>query len=47
MPPPAVRMAIEQAAREYGILDALGRSLFAPGNWHQSLSERIFAPNDA
>ena len=47
MPPPAVRMAIEEAAREYGLLDALGRALFAPGNWHQSLSERIFAPNDA
>ena len=47
MPPPAVRMAIEEAAHAHGLVDALGRSLFAPGNWHQSLSERIFAPNDA
>ena len=47
MPPPAVRMAIEAAAREYGVLDALGRSLFAPDNWHQSLSERIFTPGPA
>jgi hypothetical protein len=47
MPPPPVRMAIEAAAREHGVLDALGRALFAPGNWHQSLSERIFDPGDA
>ena len=25
----------------------LGRDLFAPENWHQSLSERIFDPSDA
>ena len=47
MPPPPVRMAIEAAAREHGVLDALGRALFAPGNWHQSLSERIVDPGDA
>lgn len=47
MPPATVRMAIEAAAREQGVLDALGRSVFAPGNWHQSLSERIFDPTDA
>ena len=47
MPPPPVRMAIEAAASEHGVLDALGRSLFAPGNWHQSLSERIFDPTAA
>lgn len=47
MPPVTVRMAIEATAREQGVLDALGRSVFAPGNWHQSLSERIFDPTDA
>lgn len=39
-PTPAVRAALEELLARHGILALLGRQLFAPGNWHQSLSAR-------
>lgn len=39
-PSAEVRAAIEELLARHGILAMLGRQLFAPGNWHQSLSAR-------
>lgn len=47
LPPPAVRTAITAALQAHGALAQLGRRLFTPDNWHQSLSGRIFAPTPA
>ncbi|RZA20714.1 MAG: hypothetical protein EOP93_05310 [Lysobacteraceae bacterium] len=42
MPPPEVVAAIREVLRRHGLEQWLGPALFAPGNWHQSLSERKF-----
>ena len=42
MPPPEVVAAIREVLRMHGLEQWLGPRLFAPGNWHQSLSERRF-----
>ena len=42
MPPPKVAAAIREVLRTRGLEQWLGPRLFAPGNWHQSLSERTF-----
>jgi 2'-5' RNA ligase len=44
MPPPEVVAAIREVLRMHGLEQWLGSKLFAPGNWHQSLSERKFDP---
>ena len=40
MPPPDVVAAIREVVHTHGLEQWLGRRLFAPENWHQSLSER-------
>jgi hypothetical protein len=45
MPPPDFVEAILQVLREHGLERELGAALFAPTNWHQSLSGRIFNPS--
>ena len=47
MPPEPVRMAIASLLQQHGIDKAVGSRLSPPGNWHQSLSERIFRPDQA
>lgn len=47
MPSPAVQAAVLQAVDVYGVRQQLGRSLFAPSNWHQSFSERVFDASTA
>ena len=44
MPPPDVVAAILDVLRRHDLERLLGRTLFAPANWHQSLSERIRRP---
>lgn len=44
MPPPDVVAAILDVLRRHGLEYLLGPALFAPSNWHQSLSERIWKP---
>ena len=44
MPPPDVVAAILELLRKQGLERELGQALFAPTNWHQSLSGRIFEP---
>ena len=44
MPPPDVVAAILTVLRQHGLEHLLGRTLFAPSNWHQSLSGRIWTP---
>ena len=39
-PTPEVRSALEDLLARHGILATLGRQLFSPENWHQSLSAR-------
>ena len=46
-PDAPVRAALEQMLVSTGLGAQLGESLFAPGNWHQSLSERIYDPSPA
>ncbi|MDN0077587.1 hypothetical protein QU481_22455 [Crenobacter sp. SG2303] len=41
-PPPAVLSAMVSAVRHHGLDTRLGSRLFAPDNWHQSLSSRYF-----
>lgn len=47
MPPPAALDAMRTTVRAHKLDMRLGRELFDPDNWHQSLSERIFNPDDA
>ena len=42
MPSPALQATVLQSLESYGVRQQLGRSLFAPTNWHQSFSERVF-----
>ena len=42
MPPSDVVAAIREVLGRHGLEQWLGSRLFAPGNWHQSLSERKF-----
>lgn len=44
LPPPQVVEAIRSAMARDRLEQRLGRCLFAPSNWHQSLSERIYSP---
>ena len=46
-PDAGVRAALEQLLVDTGLDVQLGESLFAPANWHQSLSERIYDPTPA
>jgi 2'-5' RNA ligase len=47
MPPPEMVADIAAVVRR-NVLDLrLGDALFAPQNWHQSLSERVFSPTRA
>jgi 2'-5' RNA ligase len=45
MPPPDVVAVILEVLRKHGLDHLLGPALFAPSNWHQSLSGRIFNPS--
>ena len=47
MPPPSVVAAIAGVVERSGVGRQLGAALFAPGNWHQSLSERVFNASEA
>lgn len=47
MPPPDTVAAIVALLDRRGLAQWLGPALFAPGNWHQSLSERAFNPTRA
>jgi 2'-5' RNA ligase len=47
MPPPETRAAIDALLQRHGLARWLGPTLFAPENWHQSLSERVFNPTRA
>lgn len=42
MPPPETVAAIRVVLERRGLERWLGAALFAPANWHQSLSERVF-----
>lgn len=44
MPPPQTVAAIGALLQRHRLDRWLGRALFAPANWHQSLSERVFDP---
>ena len=44
MPSPETVAAIRALLERHGLDRWLGAALFAPGNWHQSLSERVFNP---
>lgn len=41
MPPLAVRSEMQRALVEHGLAARLGRAMFAPENWHQSLAGRF------
>jgi 2'-5' RNA ligase len=41
-PPQAVREALREALARLGLDTQLGRSMFKPENWHQSLSDRFW-----
>lgn len=45
MPGAGVREKLLAAVRAKGLDHPLGRSLFDPGNWHQSLSDRHWRPD--
>ncbi len=45
MPSPGAVAAWQARLAEAGVLDLLGRRVFAPGNWHQTLSGRHFDPD--
>lgn len=47
LPSPSVVAAMQAVVLAHKLDLRLGRDLFAPENWHQSLSERIFDPSDA
>lgn len=47
MPPEPVRLAIAEVVSRHGLDKALGSKLSPSGNWHQSLSERTFHPDQA
>lgn len=47
LPSHSVVAAMQAVVHTHKLDLRLGRDLFAPDNWHQSLSERIFDPNDA
>jgi len=47
MPPPVTVAAIAARLAEHGLDRWLGEALFAPENWHQSLSERVYNPTRA
>jgi len=47
MPPPDTVAAVRALLDRHGLEQWLGPALFAPDNWHQSLSERVFNPTRA
>lgn len=47
MPPPQFVAAGRRMLAAHGLDVRLGDRMFAPSNWHQSFSERIFAPTTA
>ena len=47
MPPAAWRERMQAQVAAHGLDRRLRGAMFAPGNWHQSWSERVFDPTPA
>ena len=47
MPVPEDLARLQERIADAGIFDQLGRRMFAPENWHQTLSDRFWEPDEA